>query len=355
MLASMGLWDKVKETAQKAADAAKEQVNREDSILNKTIDGTRKAADKAVLVAKDQVHRQDSGLNSVRARAAAASDNILGKIDEIDSMRPESQVDMARRYAARRKQEAMGDLAEVDDASTRSREERSVGFPNSMDLTDEEVYAKVSETIYPAFRTLPAGDKKWALCEIARFDKKIVNQMRAIGSAYIDTVRQLADGDDAYQAALDAAGLARDPELRAAYRAWHDDSYEESFYEDDDGGHTKAVRLLGWLVYERLCEDGAEAGATLTRAFSDAGVRDVYGVARHVAKAARWIAARDQVVTRAFKPRRADFHSRFLVQKGINADVNFMWIEPDEAPDPEDEGGQGSDGGGFAGGSLMEL
>lgn len=354
MLTSMGLWDKVKETAQKAADAAKEQVNREDSILNKTIDGTKKAADKAVLVAKDQVHRQDSSLNSVRARAAAASDNILGKIDEIDSNRHDSQVEMARRYAARRKQEAMGDLADVDEAAARPAEERSVGFPNSMDLTDDEVYTKVSESIYPGFRTLPAGDKKWALCEIARFDKKIVNQMRAIGSAYIDTVRQLADGDDAYQAALDAAGLARDPELRAAFRAWHDDTYEEAFYADDDGGHTKAVRLLGWLVYERLAGEGEEPGATLTRAFSDAGVRDVYGVARHVARAAQWIAAREQVVIRAFKPRRAEFKSQFLVHKGINADVNFMWIEPD-GQDPGDEGGEGGDGGGFAGGSLMEL
>src|SRR5579859_6595268 len=109
----MGLWDKVKDAAQKAAEAAKDQVNREDSLLNKTVDATRKAADKAAVVAKDQVHRQDSLLNRVKDKAAASSDNLLGKIDAIDAGRHDEQVAMARRYAQKKKAEALSGIEQV--------------------------------------------------------------------------------------------------------------------------------------------------------------------------------------------------------------------------------------------------
>lgn len=347
----MGFWDKVKETAQKAADAAKEQVASEDSLLNKAVEGAKKAADKAVVVAKDQVNRQDSGLNNMRAKVAGASDSVLGKIDAMDVTARDEGTAAAKRYAAKRQAERHGE--ELADDAPR---EQKVRFPNSMEWTDDEVYKQVAETIYPDFRSLPQGDKKWALCEIARYDRKIVNLMRGIGSAYIDTVRQLADGDDAYQAALEACGLADDPELKRAFKNWLDDSYDDDFYKDDDGGHVKAVRLLGWLVFQRVGgEAGEPGGAILEQAFADAGVRDVYGMAKQVAQARTLVDARDAVVVAAFKPRRASFASQFLVQRGINADVNFVWVEETKEGGTPDEGGGGQDEGGFSGGSLMEL
>lgn len=347
----MGFWDKVKDAAQKAADAAKEQVQAEGSLLNKTIEGAKSAADKAVVLAKDQANRQDSGLNNVRGKIAGASDNLLGKIDAIDAGQRDDQVQMAKRYAAKRKAETMAGLEEEPEPVEAERD-RGPKFPNSHDLSDDEVYKSVSETIYPDFRTLPSGDKKWALCEIARYDKKLANLMREIGNGYIDTVRQLAEEDDGYTAVLDASGLAHDPELRTAYRNWLDDSYDDAFYQDDDGGQKKAVRLIGWLVFQLTGGVAGEAGGLgLSHAFTDAGVQDVYSIARNVGKARTLLDARDAVVMQAFKPRRASFQSQFLVLKGINADTSFTWLESGDGSDS----GSDDDGGGFSGGSLMEL
>lgn len=347
----MGLWDKVKDAASKAADAAKEQVQREDSLLNKTVDATKRAADKAVVVAKDQVNRQDSALNKARAGVAAGTDGVLGSIDAMDAGARNDEIADARRYAARRKAETLAGIEEPP-PEARPPDEIENRFPNSMEWDDEQVYKKVSETIYPEFRTLPSGDKKWALCEIARYDKKIVDLMRAIGSAYIDTVRQLADGDDGYQAMLDAAGLKQDRELAQAFRNWLDDTYDDEFYADDDGGHAKSVRFIGWLVFSRIASDALE------QCFGDAGVRDVYGIARKLAKARALIDARDAVVERAFRPRRASFASQFLVQRGINADVHFAWLDSDgatAASDDEDDGDGGGSGGGGDDDSPFEI
>ena len=341
----MGLWDKVKDAAQKAADAAKDQVQREDSLLNKAVDGTKKAADKAVVVTRDQMNRQDSALNKAKASVAKSSDSMLGTIDAMDSNNRNDEIADARKYLAKKKAET---VAGIERENFQPEVEALARFPNSQDLPDDEVYKKVSETIYPDFRTLPANEKRWAVCEIARFDKKITDKMRAIGSAYIDTVRQLADGDDGYTAALEASGLSDDAELARAYRNWLDDSYEESFYADDDGGHAKAVRLIGSLAVQRLSEQGGEA---LTRAFGDAGVRDVYGIAKQVERARTLMAAREEVIERVFRGRRASFVNQFLVQKGLNADVHFAWHEPDgSSGDPDDRSDDDDSGGDLGGG-----
>jgi hypothetical protein len=351
----MGLWDKVKETAQKAAEAAKDQVQREDSILNKTVEGAKKAADKAVILGKDQVNRQDSGLNKAKASMAKASDGVLGSIDAMDSNNRNDEIASAKRYAAKRKAETMA-YDEKPPEETEARERDTARFPNSMEWGDDEVYKKVSETIYPDFRTLPANDKKWAVCEIARYDKKISHQLRAIGSGYIDTFRELADGDEGYQVALDACGLADDRELKRAYQNWLDDSYDDKFYEDDDGGHVKAVRLIGSLVFLRIGgAPGEEGGVALQHAFEDAGVKDVHKLAKLVARTRILIDARDAVIEKTFRPRRASFVSQFLVLKGINADPHFTWVEPPEPGDDGDGSGSGGDGDDFSGGSLMEL
>lgn len=350
----MGLWDKVKETAQKAAEAAKDQLEREDSLLNKAVDKTKEAADKAVVVAKDQVHREGSALNRVKAKAAATADRVGGGIDNIEAGKRDESIEMAKRYSARKKGEAGGAEQEEEPVERKRR------FPNTQQLSDEEVYKSVAETMYPDFRSLPPGDKRVALCEIARYDKKLTNLMRAIGSAYIDTYRNLAEGDDGYQAALDAVGLWNDRELKRAYKNWLDDSYDEEFYQDDDGGHRKAVRMVGWLVFARVGgAPGETGGESLTRAFGDAGVRDQYGLGKLLATARTLLDARQQFVMNAFKPRREAFNSQFLVQRGINADMDFNWLDDsgkvDDGVGSTSGSGSDDDGGGFSGGSLMEL
>src|SRR5207247_10162506 len=141
------------------------------------------------------------------------------------------------------------------------------------------------------------------------------------------------EGDDAYQAALAAAGLSADPELRQAFRNWVDDAYDDEFYADDDGGHAKSVRLIGWLVFQRAGgAPGEKGGQALQQAFSDAGVRDVYGLSRLLAAARASVDERDRIVVEAFKPRRGAFDSRFLVQKGLNADVGSAWLGRDGRP-----------------------
>lgn len=343
----MGLWDKVKETAQKAADAAKDQLEREDSLLNKAVDKTKQAADKAVVVAKDQYYREGSALNRVIAKTAATADRVGGGLDNIEAGRRDESIEMAKRYSQRKKAETERGGAVEEEAPVRERGPR---FPNTQELGDDEVYKKVAETMYPDFRSLPAGEKRAALCEIARYDKKLVNLMRAIGSAYIDTLRNLAEGDDTYQAALEAAGLFGDRELKRAFQNWLDDSYDDEFYADDDGGRVKAVRLIGWLVFQRAPAD------VFTRAFSDAGARDVYGVGRLLGAARTLLDARTQVVLGAFKPRREAFQSQFLVHRGINADMDFNWLDAGgKIDDGAGDAGGSDDGGGFTGGSLMEL
>src|SRR5688572_28975136 len=101
----MGLWDKVKETAQKAADAAKDQLEREDSLLNKAVDKTKEAADKAVVVAKDQYHREGSALNSVISKTAATADKVGGSMDNIEAGRRDESIEAAKKYSARKKAE----------------------------------------------------------------------------------------------------------------------------------------------------------------------------------------------------------------------------------------------------------
>lgn len=354
----MGLWDKVKETAQKAADAAKDQMEREDSLLNKAVDKTKQAADKAVVVAKDQYHREGSALNKVIAKGAATADKVGGGIDNIEAGKRDESIEMAKRYSARKKNEVDANASEQEQGVPEPAREKKDLFPNSEGLTDDEVYKKVAGTMYPDFRSLPAGEKRVALCEIARYDKKLVNHMRAIGNAYIDTVRNLAEGDDGYQAALEAAGLAKDKEIKRAYQNWLDDSYDEEFYADDDGGHRKAVRMVGWLVFARLGGQPGEAGGELlTRAFADAGVRDVYSLGRLLGSARTLLDARTQVVMNTFKPRREAFQSQFLVHRGVNADLEFNWLDENGKVDDGlgSGGGADDDGGGFAGGSLMEL
>ena len=355
----MGLWDKVKETAQKAAEAAKDQLEREDSLLNKAVDKTKQAADKATVVAKDQYYREGSALNRAISRTAATADTVGGKLDNLESGTRDESIQMAKRYAQRKKAEADslvgGGVEEEEAAPARSTAPK---FPNTQELSDEEVYKKVAETIYPDFRSLPAGEKRSALCEIARYDKKLVNLMRAIGSAYIDTMRSLAEGDDAYQAALQAAGLDGDRELKRAFQSWVDDSYGDEFYADDDGSRHKPTRLLGWLVFQRAGgAPGEQGGEALSQAFADAGVRDVYGLGRLLAAARTLHDARSQVVTNVFRPRRESFASQFLVQRGINADFDFNWLDADGKVDDGvgGGGGAGGDGGDFSGGSLMEL
>lgn len=354
----MGLWDKVKETAQKAADAAKDQLEREDSLLNKAVDKTKGAADKAVVVAKDQYYREGSALNRAISKTAATADSVGGRIDNIEAGARDEQIEMAKRYSQRKKAEAsslVGGELEENEAPVRDKGPK---FPNTQGLTDDEVYRKVAESIYPDFRSLPAGEKRAALCEIARYDKKLVNLMRAIGSAYIDTVRNLADGDDGYQAALEAAGLAGDRELKRAFQNWLDDSYGDEFYADDDGSRQKPTRLLGWLVFQRAGgATGDKGGEALTQAFADAGVRDVYGLGRLLAAARGMHDARTQVVMNVYRPRRDAFTSQFLAQRGINADLDFNWLDADGKVDDGvgGGGGAGGDGSDFSGGSLMEL
>lgn len=353
----MGLWDKVKETAQKAADAAKDQLEREDSLLNKAVDKSKAAADKAVVVAKDQVHREGSALNRVIAKTSATADRVGGGLDNLEAGKRDESIEMAKRYAARKKSEVdgNGDPDEPEPAPRKSK------FRNTQELSDGEVYKAVAETMYPDFRSLPAGDKRDVLCEIARYDKKMVNLMRAIGSAYIDTFRNLAEGDDGYSAALEAAGLSKDRELKQAYRNWLDDSYDEEFYADDDGGHRKAVRQVGWLVFVRAGgQPGEVGGEVLSRAFADAGLRDQYGLAKLLATARTTADARSKAILGTFKPRREAFQSQFLVHRGINADIDFNWLDEDGNVDDgvgsaSGSGGTDDDGGGFAGGSLMEL
>lgn len=352
----MGLWDKVKETAQKAADAAKDQLEREDSLLNKAVDKTKQAADKAVVVAKDQVHREGSALNKVIAKGSATADKVGGGLDNLEAGKRDESIEMAKRYAARKKSEVDGN-AEPDEPAAAPKKPK---FPNTQEMSDGEVYKAVADTMYPDFRSLPVGDKRDVLCEIARYDKKMVNLMRAIGSAYIDTFRNLAEGDDAYQAALDAAGLARDRELKQAYKNWLDDSYDEEFYADDDGGHRKAVRQVGWLVFVRVGgQPGEVGGQLLTRAFADAGVRDQYGLGKLLATARTMADARTQAILNTFKPRREAFQSQYLVHRGVNADIDFNWLDQngnvDDGVGGGNSGGTDDDGGGFAGGSLMEL
>jgi len=353
----MGLWDKVKETAQKAADAAKDQLEREDSLLNKAVDKTKQAADKATNVAKDQYHREGSALNSIIAKGAATADRVGGGIDNIEAGKRDESIEMAKRYSAKKKADT--DInAQEQDSGPEPERARKDQFPNSEGLTDDEVYKKVASTMYPDFRSLPVGEKRIALCEIARYDKKLVNHMRAIGNAYIDTVRNLAEGDDGYQAALEATGVSKDREIKKSYQNWLDDSYDEEFYADDDGGHRKAVRIIGWLVFARLGgQPGDTGGEVLTRAFGDAGVRDVYGLGRLLGSARTLLDARAQVVMNTFKPRREAFQSQFLVHRGINADLEFSWLDENGKVDDGLGGGGGTDddGGGFAGGSLMEL
>lgn len=353
----MGLWDKVKETAQKAADAAKDQLEREDSLLNKAVDKTKQAADKASTVAKDQYHREGSALNRVIAKGAATADKVGGGIDNIEAGKRDESIEMAKRYSARKKAETDVNAQEQESGPEPERARKDL-FPNSEGMTDDEVYKKVASTMYPDFRSLPAGEKRVALCEIARYDKKLVNHMRAIGNAYIDTVRNLAEGDDGYQAALEATGLSKDRELKKSYQNWLDDSYDEEYYADDDGGHRKAVRAIGWLVFARLGGQPGEAGGELlTRAFADAGVRDVYSLGRLLGSARTLFDARMQVVMSVFKPRRDAFSSQFLVHRGINADLEFNWLDENGKVDDGlgSGGGADDDGGGFAGGSLMEL
>ncbi|HVO30977.1 MAG TPA: hypothetical protein VMV18_09580, partial [bacterium] len=279
--------------------------------------------------------------NKAKASVAAKTDGVLGSIDAMDSGTRNDQIADARRYAARRKAETVAGIEEPP-PDARPRAERQDRFPNSMKWTDDEVYKQVSETMYPDFRTLPAGDKKWGLCEIARYDRKIVDTMRAIGSAYIDTVRNLVEGNDGleegYRAVLLAAGIAEDREIETAFKAWHDDSYSDDFYADDDGGHKKAVRMLGWLVFSRVGgARGGDGAEILTRSFADAGVRDVYSLAKKVGKARTLIDAREAVVEQHFRPRRASFASQFLVQRGLNADVTFVWLDDETAAAPEDD------------------
>ena len=357
----MGFWDKVKETAQKAADAAKEQIDREDSVLNKAKQGVEKAADKASLLARDQMNRSDSLVNRAMAKTAATADKVGGALDNIEAGKRDESIEMAKRYSARKKAETnagFGDEPEVEEPAREER--RGPRYPNSQKLTDEELYKAVSDTIYPDFRSLPGGDKRFALCEIARFDKKIVNVMRALGSAWIDTVRQLADGDEGWQAALQAVGLANDRELKRALQNWVDDAYDDAFYADDDGARAKPTRYVGWLLFSRVGGNPGEAGGeVLTTALADAGVTDVYGVGRLLQTARTLVDAREQVILTHFKPRRSQFTSQFLVQRGLNADVDFQWLDENGKVDDGLGGGgggdTGGDDGGFSGGSLMEL
>ncbi len=335
----MGLWDKVKDAAQKAAEAAKDQVQREDSLLNRAVDKTRAAADKATVIAKDQIHRQDSELNRLFQSTSDAANTVAGRIDSIEAGRRDETIASARRYAERKKAEAYNIPGET------VAEAPPPEFPNSMRWSAHELYRQIAATTYPDFRSLASDDQKWALCEIARHDRRLVDRMRSIGNAYIDVVR-LREGDDAIAAALQACGLTDDPELKAAYRNWHDDAYDDSFYADDDPGRSKGKRLIGWLVFRRVGGGpGEDGGASLRRAGSDAGTGELDRLAAEVKQARAAFDAREAVVNKVFRPRRSSFESQFLVHRGVNADPEFRWT--DEAAD---DGGDG-----FDGGALTEI
>lgn len=307
----MGFWDKAKEAAKKAAENAE------------------KAKNKAVNVARDQYYREDSAFNQAVTKAGEVKDKGLGAIDSLDTAETrDSKIEDARKVQQQAQAERMegtpGEMASEQPAEAEAQ------FPNSLDLSDDEVYRKVVETLFPEFNGLK-GKKRWALCEIARLEKKLVNANRSIGSAYIETYRQLAADDQAYQVALQAAGAWDHEEIKRAYRYWLEDLYDESFYEDDDGSGAKAERLIGWLVL-------THCGEALLQALGDAGVEDPFGLGSSVSRALDLLGRHRDLAMKHFRPRRSKLDSQFLVQRGINADLNFVWLDSEGEPDGSDSG-----------------
>lgn len=321
----MGFWDKAKEAAKKAAEAAE------------------KAKDKAVNVAHDQYYREDSAFNQGMTKAGQLKDSALGAIDSLDTAETrDDKVAEAKRLqeeALREKNAGMPDA----DPEPLEPEEIPAQFPNSMGWDDDEVYKQVNETMFPEFGGLK-GAKRTALCEIARLEKKIVNLNRSIGSAYIETYRQLAESDDGYRVALQACGAWEDEEIKRAYRYWLEDLYDDEFYADDDGGRSKGERLIGWLVV-------SHCGEALVQAFHDAGLEDPFGLAASVGRALPLVQQRTDLAMKHFRPRRSKLDTEFLVQRGINADISFVWLDSDGEPEGADDGGSSL----LGGAGLTEL
>ena len=318
----MGFWDKAKEAAKVAAEKAGEAKN------------------KAVNVARDQYYREDSAFNQAARSAGKVKDKALAAVDSLDTMPDESIAAAKRTQSAVQAESKAGTPDAVLDEQ--NAEPDVPLFPNSMDWSDEEVYRQVVETMFPEFAGL-RGKARVGLCEIARLEKRLVSLNRSIGSAYIETFRQLAAGDDTYQLALEACGVWQDEEIRRAYRYWLEDLYDDAFYADDDGGHSKGERLLGWLV-------ASTGGQALVTAMTDAGLEDPYGLASLVARQVPLIAQHAEVAVKHFRPRRSKFDTQFLVQRGINADLSFVWLDEDDET-PGDDGGSSL----LGGAGLTEL
>ena len=321
----MGFWDKAKEAAKKAADAAE------------------KAKDKAVNIAHDQYYREDSALNQGLSKAGELKDSALGAIDSLDTVETrDDKIAQAKRLQEEALREKNAGMPDADPEPV-DAEPAAAQFPNSMGWDDDEVYKQVSETMFPEFGGLK-GAKKIALCEIARLEKKIVNLNRSIGSAYIETYRQLAAEDQGYRVALHAAGAWEDEEIQRAYRYWLEDLYDDEFYADDDGGRSKGERLIGWLVASRC-------GDAVVRAFEDAGLEDPFGLCASLRRALPLIQQHADLCMKHFRPRRSKLATEFLVQRGINADISFVWLDSDGEPEGADDGGSSL----LGGAGLTEL
>lgn len=191
---------------------------------------------------------------------------------------------------------------------------------NSFGLSDEQVSRQFA-TLYQLEGV--EGDVLLMVGVLGRLEGLLVQLLGQVGhevAALIQTCR--TPEGVSLRGALEPSGLLTDADILWALQLWQENRHEPRFWADDDGARQKAARLVGYQVARKRLEPLRQlrlpAGfqsPTLTSLLSNIG------------RLAQLLGERQNVLRQHFPSRAQSFNAGFLVQRGLNAQWGFFWLQ----------------------------
>lgn len=194
-------------------------------------------------------------------------------------------------------------------------------LPNAFGLSDEQVSRQ-----FAALFQLDGleGELLLMVGMLGRLEAQLVALLGQVGHDVLGLLQTCRTPEGvSLRGVLEPTGLLTDADVLWALQLWQENRHDARFWADDDGTRQKAARLVGYQVARKRLEPLRQLrlpvgfqSPTLSTLISNMG------------RLAQLLNERQTLIRMHFAARASCFNAGFLVQRGLNAQVGFFWLQP---------------------------
>lgn len=194
-------------------------------------------------------------------------------------------------------------------------------LPNAYGLSDEQV----SRQFASLFQLDGLEGESLLLVGIlGRLEAQLVALLGQVGHDVLGLLQTCRTPEGlSLRGVLEPTGLLTDADVLWALQLWQENRHDARFWADDDGTRQKAARLVGYQVARKRLEPLRQL--RLPVGFQSPTLSTLVA---NIGRLAQLLNERQSMIRQHFAARAACFNAGFLVQRGLNAQVGFFWLQP---------------------------